>query len=76
MRHTLRSKTTPGIFRLFISNISKQQDSGRSFIKPGSFLIQMQADATGPVNLNTGKMYFRWPKHFAAGSRVFPAPFH
>ena len=58
MRHTADPKNNTGNFPTLYFEYFKQQDSGRSFIKPGSFLFKMQADATGP-GTNTGKMYFQ-----------------
>ena len=58
MRHTTDPKNSSGNFPTLYFEYFKQQDSGRSFIKPGSFLFKMQADATGP-GTNTGKMYFQ-----------------
>lgn len=41
----------------------KTQDSGRSFIKPGSFLLKMEADFAGAKN-NMGKFYMQVSQSF------------
>jgi hypothetical protein len=58
LRHSTDPKNNPKNYPTLYFEYFKSQDSGRAFIKPGSFLFKMQADATGP-GTNTSKMYFQ-----------------
>ena len=58
LRHTADPGNNPKNFPTLYFEYFKLQDSGRSFIKPGSFLFKMEADAFAPGD-NTGKMYFQ-----------------
>jgi hypothetical protein len=58
LRHSTDPKNNPRNFPTLYFEYFKSQDSGRAFIKPGSFLFKMQADAVGP-GTNTSKMYFQ-----------------
>jgi hypothetical protein len=75
MRHSADPKNNPVNFPTLYFEYFKQQDSGKSFIKPGSFLFKIEADAAGP-GTNTNKMYFQvaqtlrcWQAYPAAGIR-------
>jgi hypothetical protein len=50
MRHTAAPGDNPHDFPTLYFEYFKSQDSGTSFIKPGSFLLKMQADLAGPGN--------------------------
>ena len=58
MRHTADPRNNPKNFPTLYFEYFKSQDSGKAFIKPGSFLFKMEADAYIP-GINTGKMYFQ-----------------
>ena len=49
-RHSLDPKHTSRNFTTLYFEYFKAQDSGRSFIKPSSFLLKLQADFTGRKN--------------------------
>jgi hypothetical protein len=57
-RHTTDPEQNPKNFPSLYFEYFKSQDSGQAFIKPGSFLFKMQADAPGP-GISTSKMYFQ-----------------
>ncbi|HEV3223767.1 MAG TPA: DUF5020 family protein [Puia sp.] len=58
LRHTADPGNNPKNFPTLYFEYFKSQDSGKSFIKPGSFLFKMEADAFGP-GMNTCKIYFQ-----------------
>jgi hypothetical protein len=62
-RHTIAPKYNPKNFATLYFEYFKSQDSGRAFIKPGSFLFKMQADFTGDQN-NLGKFYTQLSQSF------------
>jgi Domain of unknown function (DUF5020) len=62
-RHTLAPKQNSKNFLTFYFEYFKNQDSGKSFIKPGSFLLKMQADFFGEKN-NMGKFYMQVSQSF------------
>lgn len=65
VRHTLDPNHNSKNFETIYFEYFKQQDSGKAFFKPGSFLLKMQADLLGDQD-NIGKFYmqvsqsFRW----------------
>src|SRR5450432_3930686 len=58
MRHSTDTKNNPKNFPTLYFEYFKSKDSSRAFIKPGSFLFKVQADAVVP-GTNTSKMYFQ-----------------
>lgn len=58
MRHSVDPKRNAKNFPTLHFEYFKTQDSGASFIKPGSFLLKMQADFLGEKN-NMGKFYMQ-----------------
>jgi Domain of unknown function (DUF5020) len=58
LRHTTDPRNNPKNYPTLYFEYFKSQDSGKAFIKPGSILFKMQADAFGP-GTNTSKMYFQ-----------------
>src|SRR5450755_2439581 len=56
LRHTMDPANNPKNFPTLYFEYFKNQDSGRAFIKPGSFLFKMQADLLGQ-DANIGKVY-------------------
>lgn len=62
-RHTLDPKHTNRNFATVYFEYFKTQDSGKAFIKPGSFLLKMQADFLGPKS-NMGKFYMQVSQSF------------
>jgi hypothetical protein len=58
MRHTTDPGNNPKNFPTLYFEYFNQQDSGKSLIKPGSFLFKFQADGLAP-GTNTGKVYFQ-----------------
>lgn len=62
-RHTTDPKRNEKNFVTLFFEYFKSQDSGTSFIKPGSFLIKMQADFIGEQN-NLGKFYMQASQSF------------
>ncbi len=58
MRHTISPKRNSKNFPTLYFEYFKNQDSGKSLIKPGSFLLKTQADFTGPKS-NIGKFYIQ-----------------
>jgi len=62
-RHTIDPKHNPKNFTTIVFEYFKSQDSGSSFIKPGSFLLKMQADLVGTQN-NIGKYYMEVSQSF------------
>lgn len=63
MRHTVDPKHTAKNFPTLYFEYFKTQDSGKSFVKPGSFLLKMQADFLGQQN-NIGKFYVQVSQSF------------
>lgn len=62
-RHTLDPKHTTKNFTTAYFEYYKKQDSGKGFIKPGSFLLKLQADFMGAHN-NMGKFYMQVSQSF------------
>ncbi|PWT78180.1 MAG: hypothetical protein C5B59_02275 [Bacteroidetes bacterium] len=62
-RHTLDPAHNASNFPTVYFEYFKSQDSGRAFIKPGSFLIKMQADFLGQRN-NMGKFFMQVAQSF------------
>ncbi len=62
-RHTLDPRHNTTNYPTLYFEYFKAQDSGKSFIKPGSFLLKMQADFSG-VNHNMGKFYMQVSQSF------------
>jgi Domain of unknown function (DUF5020) len=62
-RHTLDPKHADKNFPTFYFEYFKNQDSGKAFIKPGSFLLKMQADFLGEHS-NMGKFYMQVSQSF------------
>jgi hypothetical protein len=58
LRHSVDPANNQKNFPSLYFEYFKSQDSGRAFIKAGSFLFKMQVDAAGP-GTNTNKMYFQ-----------------
>jgi Domain of unknown function (DUF5020) len=58
LRHTADPGNNPKNYPSLYFEYFKSQDSGQAFLKPGSFLFKLQADAFGP-GTNTAKMYFQ-----------------
>ncbi len=63
LRHTADPARNSKNFPTLYFEYFKNQDSGKSFIKPGSFLFKMQADFTGERN-NMGKFYMQVSQTF------------
>ena len=63
LRHTIDPDRNPKNFPTLYFEFFKNQDSGKAFIKPGSFLFKMQADFTGEKN-NMGKFYMQVSQSF------------
>lgn len=62
-RHTIDPGRNKKNFATLYFEYWKSQDSGKSFIKPGSFLLKMQADFIGEKN-NIGKFYMQVSQSF------------
>lgn len=62
-RHTVNPKLNSKNFITLYFEYFKQQDSGKSFIKPGSFLLKTQADFAGDRN-NISKFYMQVSQSF------------
>ena len=58
MRHTVYPANNPKNFPALYFEYFKTQDSGKAFIKPGSFLFKMEADLQGDAG-NIGKVYMQ-----------------
>lgn len=58
LRHTTEPKDNPHNFPTLYFEYFKTQDSGKAFIKPGSFLFKMEADMQG-TQKNIGKGYLQ-----------------
>jgi hypothetical protein len=63
LRHTASPDRNAKNFITLYFEYFKTQDSGKSFIKPGSFLLKMQADFTGEKT-NMGKFYMQVSQSF------------
>ena len=63
LRHTVDARRNPKNFPSVYFEYFKNQDSGKSFIKPGSFLFKMQADFLGE-KANAGKFYMQVSQSF------------
>jgi hypothetical protein len=63
LRHTVDPDRNPKNYPTLYFEYFKVQDSGRSFIKPGSFLFKMQADLLGEKD-NAGKFYMQVSQSF------------
>ena len=63
MRHTIDPKRNTKNFPTLYFEYFKTQDSGKSFIKLGSFLLKMQADFLGEKS-NLGKFYMQVSQSF------------
>jgi len=63
LRHTIDPERNAKNFPTLYFEYYKTQDSGKSFIKPGSFLLKMQADFLGQKN-NMGKFYMQVSQSF------------
>lgn len=62
-RHTLDSKHNGKNFPAFYFEYFKAQDSGKAFIKPGSFLLKVQTEFTGKKS-NIGQFYTQISQSF------------
>lgn len=62
-RHTLSPTQNPRNFPTLYFEYFKKQDSGHSFIKPGSFLFKTEADLFG-TNDNIGKFFLQVSQSF------------
>lgn len=62
-RHTIDPKHTTKNFATLYFEYFKNQDSGKSSIKPGSFLMKMQADFKGE-KCNIGQFYMQLSQTF------------
>src|ERR1700733_12072012 len=62
-RHTTAPKRNSKNFATLYFEYFKQQDSGKAFIKPGSFLLKTQADFVGDKN-NISKFYIQVSQSF------------
>ncbi|WP_262887358.1 DUF5020 family protein [Mucilaginibacter agri] len=63
LRHTIDPKRNPKNFPTLYFEYFKTLDTGRAFIKPGSFLLKTQADFTGDKD-NIGKYYMQVSQEF------------
>ena len=63
LRHSVDPASNNKNFATLYFEYFKNQDSGSSFIKPGSFLLKMQADFLGQKN-NMGKFYMQVSQTF------------
>jgi hypothetical protein len=63
LRHTVDPKKTQKNFPSVYFEYFKSQDSGTSFIKPGSFLFKSQADLSGTKS-NIGQFYMQVSQSF------------
>jgi len=63
LRHSIDPKLNSKNFPTLYFEYFKNQDSGTSFIKPGSFLLKMQADFLGEKG-NMGKFYMQVSQSF------------
>lgn len=63
IRHSIDPKNNAKNFPTLYFEYFKTQDSGKSFIKPGSFLLKMQADFFGEKD-NLGKFYMQVSQSF------------
>lgn len=63
IRHTVDPEKNAKNFPTLYFEYFKAQDSGKFFVKPGSFLLKMQADFLGQKN-NMGKFYMQVSQTF------------
>ena len=63
LRHTIDPQRNEKNFPTLYFEYFKDQDSGKSFIKPGSFLLKMEANFSGEKN-NLGKFYMQVSQSF------------
>jgi hypothetical protein len=63
LRHTVSPTQNPSNFPTLYFEYFKKQDSGHSFIKPGSFLFKTEADLFGTKN-NIGKFFLQVSQSF------------
>jgi hypothetical protein len=63
LRHTIDPKRNAQNFPTLYFEYFKTQDSAKKFIKPGSFLLKLQADFVGEKN-NIGKFYMQVSQSF------------
>jgi hypothetical protein len=63
LRHTVSPTQYPRNFPTLYFEYFKKQDSGHSFVKPGSFLLKTEADLFG-TNNNIGKFFFQVSQSF------------
>ncbi|HEY1870632.1 MAG TPA: DUF5020 family protein [Chitinophagaceae bacterium] len=63
LRRAIAPKYNAKNFTTLYFEYFKSQDSGKAFIKPGSFLFKMQADFAGDQN-NLGKFYMQVSQSF------------
>lgn len=63
IRHTIAPCVNTKNFTTLYFEYFKNQDSGKAFFKPGSFLLKMQADFIGERN-NMGKFYMQVSQSF------------
>ena len=63
LRHTIDPNHNPKNFTTILFEYFKSQDSGKAFIKPGSFLLKAQADLIGAKD-NIGKYYMEVSQSF------------
>lgn len=63
LRHAVDPKRNPKNFPTIYFEYFKTQDSGKSFVKPGSFLLKMQADFLGEKN-NMNKFFMQVSQSF------------
>jgi len=63
LRHTISPTQNPHNFPTLYFEYFKKQDSGHSFIKPGSFLLKTEADLFGASN-NIGKFFLQVSQSF------------
>jgi hypothetical protein len=62
-RHTINPERNSKNFMTLYFEYFKQQDSGKAFIKPGSFLLKTQADFVGDKS-NISKIYMQVSQSF------------
>jgi hypothetical protein len=63
LRHTVSPTQNPHNFPTLYFEYFKKQDSGHSFVKPGSFLLKTEADLFGSNN-NIGKFFLQVSQSF------------
>lgn len=63
LRHTIDPARNPHNFPVLYFEYFRSRDSGKAFIKPGSFLLKTEADLQGPGN-NIGKFFLQVSQSF------------